>query len=178
VSTIKFVNEAYNSLPRGPNLVLGDLNADLNNPRNERATTVATAMAYLGLKNLYGHFCHKRKHEEGFTWQMRRDNKAIKVRFEYILGSERGILTNIQLKDPHRYTSDHFMAVGSVYSAPKQDNESYLKARKKFPLCMKKSGPQTKANSTFQEIKSFVEKVRRPVWIWTSWISENDVAND
>jgi hypothetical protein len=49
VSTIKFVNEAYNSLPRGPKLVLGDLNTDLNNPRNEMATTVATSMADLGL---------------------------------------------------------------------------------------------------------------------------------
>jgi hypothetical protein len=42
--------------------------------------------------------------------------------------------------------------VGSVSSAPKQDNESYLKARNKFPLCMDKSGPQTKANSMFKEI--------------------------
>jgi hypothetical protein len=80
VSTIKFVNEAYNIPPRGPKLVLGDLNADLNNPRNERPTTVATAMADLGLENLYGLFCHKLNHREGFTWQMRRDNKKIKVR--------------------------------------------------------------------------------------------------
>jgi hypothetical protein len=148
--------------------MFGDLNADINNPRNERATTVATAMADLGLENLYGHFCHKRKHREGFTWQMRRENKTIKARCDYILGSERGILTNIQLKDPRHYTLDHCMVVGSVSSAPKQDNESYLKARKKFPLCIEKSGPQTKANSIFQEIKSFVEKVRRPARIWTS----------
>jgi hypothetical protein len=37
-------------------------------------------MADLRLENLYGHFCHKRKHREGFTWQMRRDNKTIKAR--------------------------------------------------------------------------------------------------
>jgi hypothetical protein len=37
---------------------------------------------------------------------------------------------------------------------------------------MEKSGPQTKANSMFQEVKYFVEKVRRPARIWTSWISE------
>jgi hypothetical protein len=64
------------------------------------------------------------------------------------------------------------MVVGSVSLAPKQDSESYLKARKKFPLCMKKSGPQTKANSMFQEIKSFVETVCRPARTRTWWISE------
>jgi hypothetical protein len=172
VSMIKFVNEASNSLPRGPKLVLGDLNADLNNPRNERTTAVVTAMADLCLKNLYGHFCHKNKHREVFTCQIRRGNKTIKTRCDYILGSERGILTNIQLKDSRHYTSDHFMVVLSIFSAPKQDNASYLKARKKFHLCMNTSVPQTKANSMFQGIKSFVEKVRRPAQIWTSWISE------
>jgi hypothetical protein len=162
MSMMNFVNEAYKILPRGPKLVLGDLKADLNNPRNERATTVATAMADLGLENLYGHFYHKSEHREGFTWHMRRDNKTIKARCDDILGSERGILTNIQLKDPRHYTSDHFMVLGSVSSAPNQDNVSYLRARKKFPFCMDKYGPQTKANSMFQEIKSFVEKVLRP----------------
>jgi hypothetical protein len=103
---------------------------------------------------------------------MRRDIKSIKARCDYIFCSERDILTNIQLKDPLHYTSDHFMVVGYVSSAHKQDNVSYFKARKKFPLCMKKSGPQTKANGMFQEIKSFVEKVRQPAQIWTSWISE------
>jgi hypothetical protein len=83
---------------------------------------------------------------------MRRNNRTIKEICDYILGSEQGILTNIQLKDPHHYTSDHLLVVGSVSSAPKQDNVCYLKARKKFPLCMDTYGPQT--------IKYFAENIR------------------
>jgi hypothetical protein len=41
-----------------------------------------------------------------------------------------------------------------------------------YVLLKGKSGPQTKVNSMFQEIKSFVEKDQQPAWIWTALISE------
>jgi hypothetical protein len=48
--------------------------------------------------------------------------------------------------------------MGTISSRPKRENKSYCRSRKSFPLKRNKITPINKADSIFDEIKSFVEK--------------------
>jgi hypothetical protein len=41
-SIIESIGKAFDSLPKGPRILLGDLNVNLNNPRNDRGLQIAT----------------------------------------------------------------------------------------------------------------------------------------
>jgi hypothetical protein len=53
---------------------------------------------------------------------------------------------------------------------PKRENKYYYRSRKSFPLKMDKVTPINKADSIFDEIKSFLEKYSRTTRRWLSWI--------
>jgi hypothetical protein len=140
--------------------LLGDLNVDLNNLRDDRAKQVATMTADLGLENLLSPFRQRRIHKGGFTWHMRRNDKIIKVRCDYILGSDWDLFTKVSIKDPRHFSSDHYMVKGTILSRPRKENKSYSRRQTKFPLRSSRVGPQTKADSIFDECKSFAAKVK------------------
>jgi hypothetical protein len=63
------------------------------------------------------------------------------------------------------------MVMGTIASRPKRDKKSYSRSRKSFPLKKDKVTPINKADSIFDEIKSFMEKDARTTRRWSSWIS-------
>jgi hypothetical protein len=158
-------------LPKGPRILLGDLNVNLNNPRNDRGLQIATIVAYLGLEDLISHFHQKCNYREKFTWWMRRGNSIIKAKCDYVLGLERGLFTKIAIRNKRQYSSEHYMVMGNIASRPKRENKSYSRSRKSFPLKRNKITPINKDDSIFDEIKSFVEKDAPNTRRWSSWIS-------
>jgi hypothetical protein len=78
----------------------------------------------LGLEDLISHFHQKCNFSEKFTWWMRRKNLIIKVKCDYILGSERGLFTKIAIRNPRHYFSDHYMVMGVIASRLKKENKS------------------------------------------------------
>jgi hypothetical protein len=158
-------------LPKGPRILLGDLNVNLNNPRNDRGLQIATIVADLGLEDLISHFHQKCNYRGKFTWWMRRGNSIIKAKCDYILGSDRGLFTKIAIRNPRHSSSNHYMVMGTIASRPKRENKSYSRSRKSFTLKRNKITPINKADSIFDEIKSFVEKDARTTRRWSSWIS-------
>jgi hypothetical protein len=63
------------------------------------------------------------------------------------------------------------MVMGTIASSPKREKKSYSRSRKSFPLKRNKITPINRADSIFDEIKSFVEKHTRTTQRWSSWIS-------
>jgi hypothetical protein len=171
-STIESIGKVFDSLSKGPRIMLGDLNVNLNNPRNDWGLQIATIVADLGLEDLISHFHQKCNYREKFTWWMRRGSSIIKAKCDYILGSERGIFTKIAIRNPRHYSSDHYMVMGTIASRPKRENKCYSRSRKSFPLKRNKITPINKADSIFDEIKSLVEKDTRATRRWPSWISQ------
>jgi hypothetical protein len=57
-SIIESVGKAFYSLPKGPIILIGDLNVNLNNSRNDQGLQIKTTVADLGLEDLISHF-HK-----------------------------------------------------------------------------------------------------------------------
>jgi hypothetical protein len=80
----------------------------------------------------------------------------IKAKCDYTLGFERGLFTKIAIRNPRHYSSDYYMVMGTSASRPKRESKSYSRSRKSFPLKRDKVAPIKKADSIFDEIKSFV----------------------
>jgi exonuclease III len=110
------IGRAFYSFPKGPIILLGDLNVNLNNPRNDRGLHIATMVSYLGLEDLISHSHQKCKDMEKFTWWMRRGNSMIKAKCDYILDSERGLFTKIAIHNPRHYSSNHYMDMVTIAS--------------------------------------------------------------
>jgi hypothetical protein len=61
-SIIESVGKAFDSLPKGAIILLRDLNANINNPRNDQGLQISTMVAYLVLEDLICHFHQKCKY--------------------------------------------------------------------------------------------------------------------
>jgi hypothetical protein len=92
---------------------------------------------------------------------MRRNDEIITARCDYILGSDWDLFTKVSIKDPRHFSSDHYMAKGTILSRPSRENTSYFRRRTKFPLRSSRVGLQTKADIIFDECKSFAVEVRK-----------------
>jgi endonuclease/exonuclease/phosphatase family metal-dependent hydrolase len=56
--------------PRLPLILMGDLNADIEWPRDNRATEVAFLAASFGLEDLMKYFRERERFRRGITWRI------------------------------------------------------------------------------------------------------------
>ena len=117
---------------------------------------IATEMASFGLEDLLLHFKARRGFEHGKSWMQFRDGKMLRSRCDYLLGTDRRMFSNVCLRDPRLFTSDHYLILGELQSTKPRGNLAYLKARRKFPLRPPKGVSRTNTDVLFQEIQRFV----------------------
>jgi hypothetical protein len=79
-SIIKSIGKAFDIMPKVPGILIGDLDLNLNNPRNDRGLQIATMVADLGLEDLISHFHQKFNYREKFVWWTRLGNSIIKAK--------------------------------------------------------------------------------------------------
>ena len=108
-STLECITQARNTVGnhRWPVVVLGDLNVDFENLREnrgegaERRVETAALMGSLGLRSIRGHFC-QRKGLLGryWTWRQRRQGVLYGSICDHILTDKRNSFLNCQIKTP------------------------------------------------------------------------------
>ena len=64
---------------------------------------------------------------------MFREGKVVRSRTNYILGTERRLFWNVSVRDP-QHSTDHYMVLGCLHSAPEREHTKYLTGRKQLPL--------------------------------------------
>jgi hypothetical protein len=164
-------------LPKqNPYILLGDLNANLRYPRDDRAIAVAATVASFGLIDMLGHFRQRKKFRHGMTWQMRRRERIIMSRCDYILSTDRRIFSNVTIREPRHYTTDHYMILGILLSEPMKAHRSYINGRKRYPLHPQKWGPKTKTDALFEDLKGSIQRNPKRDRVWTPWISKETWA--
>ena len=173
-STLEFIRQAMDSLPQWCKLLLlGDLNVNLVDLREDRARAVAADLATYGFEDLLLQFRQRRGYRHGHTWKQHRDGTMVCSRCDYILGLDRRMFSNVCLKDPRLFTSDHLLVLGVLPASPARDHGRYLRSRRRFPLRPPQWGPQTRADALFQ---SLTDAIPAPVpatkRAWQSWISD------
>jgi exonuclease III len=172
-TTIDNITIAIERLPRNnPIILLGDLNADILHPQNDRSTEVASMAASFGLDDLLRHFKQKHRFRSGFTWRMRRGQGMVMSRCDSIFCTDRRIFKNVAIREPRHYSSDHYLVLGIIMSESLCAHRSYSKGRKRFPLSPTRWGPKTKEDSLFNDLKRHIARRSRADRKWASWISD------
>ena len=108
--------------------LLGDLNVDLEDLSKPRSRRVAEITTNYGLEDLLQAFAMSRRYKHRKIWfQYRSDlSRTIRSRCDYILGTDRHLFEYIRIKDPHHYSSDHFMLVARYLVKPTKCHRDYL----------------------------------------------------
>jgi exonuclease III len=168
-NALEFIEQAAQRRPNLPVLLMGDLNVDLLNLRDTRDANIAAMIANLGLLDLLAHFYMRSGFGHRNTWFQTREHSMLSSRCDYILGSNRNLFRNMQLKQPRLFTSDHYLVLGELLSEPLRENRRYLGGRRRFPLHV--SAPVTKVEKLFTDIQTACAdpsppvRPPRPSWI-------------
>jgi hypothetical protein len=164
-------------LPKNkPYILLGDLNANLRYPRDDRAVAVAATVSSFGLIDMLGHFRQQDKFRHGMPWKMQQRERIIMSRCDYILSTDRRIFSNVTIREPIHYTTDHYMILGILLSEPMKAHRSYINGRKRYPLHPHKWGPKTKTDALFEDLKGSIKQNPKRDRVWTPWISKKTWA--
>jgi hypothetical protein len=164
-------------LPKqNPYIVLGDLKANLRYPRDNMAVAVAATVRSFGLVDMLGHFRQRKKFRHRMTWQMRRRERIMMSRYDTILSTYRRIFSNVTIREPRHYTTDHYMILGILLSEPIKAHRSYINVHKRYPLHPQKWGPKTKTDALFEDLKGSIKQNPKRDRMWTPWISKETWA--
>ena len=91
------MEQALQAAPKGLELILmGDLNAQLGNPRDEHEEDLVTALAEQGLVNMTYHLIPRRQYwgAVGCKCSMQRYRRQVTGRGDYILSTDRNSFVN------------------------------------------------------------------------------------
>ena len=178
VSTLEFIELALNRFSTGPApILLGDLNVNLRAPQGARENQIAALVASYGLFDLLPNFKQRWRYGDGATWSQHRDGEVVKGWCDYILGTDRRMFSNVCLRDPQCFSSDHYMVKGLLLSAPLHRNRRYLNGRQRYPLKAPKVGPDSPlADQLFQRLKDACPTPAPRGRKRVQWISANTWA--
>ena len=109
------------------NLLVGDLKACLENPRDQREEQLATILAVYGLTDPAQHFLPRRKYraEGNWTWRMWREGRPISGQGDYIIGKLYD-LSMVSLWEPRKNT-DHRVILEVLCGDMDMKHHAYVK---------------------------------------------------
>ena len=176
-STLEHVHRAFNRFPAGSKpLLLGDLNINLANPRDDREVVIAAAMANHGLSSMLDSFLQRKRLGSRATWFQLRNGEFYSEQLDYVLGTDRRQLQNVAIRRPRHFASDHLVVTASLRSASRKENFAYLRGRRRYPLRPPKGGPLSKAETLFATLKDAIPSPTRAEMRRRSWISQETWA--
>ena len=175
-TTLSHIRQAWLECPRGCEpLFMGDLNANLINPRDKREDGIAEQADAMDVVDMGRHFCQCRRCwcRGRWTWPMRRGGRMISSQCDYLMAraTARRRFRRVRLVNPRYHDSDHRAIVAQIYSGCGRDMQQYRRNRQRFPLTLPRIGPRTELESLFEELQSDCEALPvhdRPANAWIS----------
>jgi hypothetical protein len=171
--TQEFINQALEYLPTGiPSLLMGDINANLESPRDTREVAILALVATYGLFDVLPHYRQRRcQFGHGVTWWQHREDGNVTLRCDYLLALDRRFIRNVQILKPRLHTSEYIMVLGVLQSEPPEAHQQHMQGRKQFPLAPP-VGPAMRVDSlldtTMNHIAKGMPAVRAPRAPWIS----------
>ena len=95
----------------------------------------------------------------------------IKSRPDYFLCSDRQIIRQYSIRDPHHFTTNHKLVCGTLISNTLKENKAYLHGRSKFPHRTPKVGPSLRLESLCHDVEQAalpplsIPEIRSKSWI-------------
>ena len=100
---------------------------------------------------------------------MVRKGRVVRSRTDYLLGTDISIFRNVSAQDP-MHNTDHYMVVGHLRRATKQDHARYIKGRRK--MLLKPPTEPTREDELFEALRRAVTKPHKRERHKDAWISE------
>ena len=100
---------------------------------------------------------------------MVREGRVVWSQTDYLLGTDRSLFRNGSVRDP-RFNTDHYMVVGHLRRATKQDHARYIKGRRK--MLLKPPTEPTRDDELFDALRRAVPKPHEREKHKNAWISE------
>ena len=175
LSTLDQVRGAWERCPKGFRpILLGDLNINLESPRDERDEEIAEQVDSYDLSDMGRQFSPRRRRlaKGRWTWRMKRDGRWISSQPDYLLArmGDRRRFKRVVLRDPRYSNSDHRATVATLWAGSERKMATYRRRHCRFPLRLP-VGPRTQMEAVFEELKASVEVPpprQRPANRWIS----------
>ena len=117
------------------NVLVGNLNACLSQPRDQREEELVIVIVMHGLSEQAHNFTPRRRYrsEGNWTWSMWREGRPILVWEGYILGKIRIYLCNVVIREPKIPTDDQ-MVLGELIGEGARMHNRYFNERAAWPI--------------------------------------------
>ena len=181
LADLAYLEEALRRYPKYTTILMGDLNIDLSKT-NHRAQEITNLLSIYGLLDLLPHFKQRAedraKNRVLHTYYQTRKNSSTKKeetvssRCDYILSTDRRLFTNVAIREPRLFHSDHRLVVAKYLVRPPKCHRQYLNARRQMPFKMAK-GPWTMADILFELVlRQVPAPEKRKPYTDKDWISD------
>ena len=166
--------EAWNQCPQGfiP-ILMGDLNANINNPRNERDWRISEQIDSWDSDCLTGHYKSRRRRiaRGNWTWRQRRLGRWISSKPDYAITTPRGRkrVRRVRIVWPRHHDSDHRAIILNLKRGNIRRLRKYRRQLQTFPLTPAR--PLTEPENVFEALKASVERPKPRELQSNGWIS-------
>ena len=171
------VEQAWKECPHGCEpILLGDLNANVLIPRDERQDAIAEMCDSMELVSMASQFRQRHRHGSRgarWTWRMRREGRFVSSTCDYLMarGPCRKKFRRVRLVNLRHHYSDHRAIVARLYSGAAGEMKTYRKARQRCPLRLPRVGPMRELEGAFNDLQLGCDPPpprERPANKWTS----------
>ena len=117
-------------------MVVGNFNTDLVAPEGqEQDGEIVEVIAEEGLEDMSDHFLtrHKLWLKDGRTRAMKRGDREVRSRTDWILGTDSHMFQNVAVWDT-RHNTDHYLVLGCLLRAASATHLRYLGRHTRFPI--------------------------------------------
>jgi hypothetical protein len=161
-------------------LLFGDLNIDLDAPRDTREEIIAEQCDYWKLTCMTTMFKQRRtRRVKGrWTWRQQRLGRWVSTKPNYFLADTavRRLFKKVVIRRPRHHDSDHRAIIATFWGGQEKRLRSYQRRVASIPLRMPQFGPLSEMETIFEEMKEEVDGTSKRDLPHNQWISDRTWA--
>ena len=106
-------------------------------------------------------------------WIMQRYGQEVRSQTEYILGTDRRLFQDVDVRDTHHHL-DHYMVLGYLRGDPAKELTGYIRKARRSPLRTLCHNLASAENKLFSEINTYISMPPLCKLVRRDWISDNN----
>jgi hypothetical protein len=176
---VEDLRAAWEACPDGcMPLVLGDLNINFGDPRDERDEVIRDLIDDIDLVDASRRYTPRRLRRQStrarWTWRQKREGKMHYSQPDYVMMRERDHrrFRNVGFRWPRYHDSDHRAVVATIKSGERRLKE-YRKKRQEFPLQLPPVEQQDDLTRAFEALKVTCVEPETTKAHWRDWMSDS-----
>jgi hypothetical protein len=160
---------------------MGDLNINVEHPRDEREATLADLLDKINLVDTSRKFnlwqCSFQKARKRWTWRQKRRGRWIYSQPDYIMAREDRVarFRKVGFRSPPIHDSDHRAVVAHMWKGRDGSLKTYRRYRQRFPITLPPR-EQDKMTRQFEELKASLVHPDPKQHPRNDWISPETLA--